>query len=103
MAGHPNLISWDDVEVAPGARSTPVHVHADEEELFYVLAGDGVSWQDCRAHPVGAGESVVHRARAAAQTPAGAGDGLDVLAFGSGSRVGLTWLPRARAWWSGPH
>jgi len=26
-----------------------------------------------------------------------------MLAFGSGSDTGLTWLPRARAWWAGPH
>jgi uncharacterized cupin superfamily protein len=26
-----------------------------------------------------------------------------VLAFGAGSATGLTWLPRARAWWNGPH
>jgi uncharacterized cupin superfamily protein len=26
-----------------------------------------------------------------------------VLAFGTGSPTGLTWLPRARAWWNGPH
>jgi uncharacterized cupin superfamily protein len=26
-----------------------------------------------------------------------------VLAFGGGSRTGLTWLPRAQAWWNGPH
>ena len=28
----------------------PVHVHADEEELFYVLDGEGLSWQDGRAY-----------------------------------------------------
>ena len=33
-----------------GERAMPVHVHADEEELFYVVAGDGVSWQDGRVH-----------------------------------------------------
>ncbi|HYF25076.1 MAG TPA: cupin domain-containing protein, partial [Baekduia sp.] len=39
------LSRWD---IAPGSRSTPVHVHADEEELVYVLRGDGLSWQDGR-------------------------------------------------------
>jgi uncharacterized cupin superfamily protein len=86
-----------------GERAMPVHVHADEEELLYVLAGDGLSWQDGRAHPVRAGDYVLHRAGAEAHTVVGAGDGLDVLAFASGSAVGLTWLPRARAWWNGPH
>jgi uncharacterized cupin superfamily protein len=87
----------------PGERAMPVHVHADEEELFYVLGGEGLSWQDGRTYAVGAGDCTLHRAGAEAHTIVGAGDGLDVLAFGSGSPTGLTWLPRARAWWNGPH
>jgi uncharacterized cupin superfamily protein len=87
----------------PGERAMPVHVHADEEEIFYVLAGEGRSWQDGRTHAVGAGDCILHRAGAEAHTIVGAGDGLDVLAFGGGSPTGLTWLPRARAWWNGPH
>jgi uncharacterized cupin superfamily protein len=86
-----------------GERAMPAHVHADEEEIFYVLGGDGLSWQDGRAYAVRAGDCILHRAGAEAHTIVGAGDGLDVLAFGNGSATGLTWLPRARAWWNGPH
>jgi uncharacterized cupin superfamily protein len=86
-----------------GERAMPVHVHADEEELFYVLAGEGISWQDGRTYEVRAGDVILHSAGAEAHTIVGAGDGLDVLAFGSGSPTGLTWLPRAQAWWNGPH
>jgi uncharacterized cupin superfamily protein len=89
--------------IAAGERAMPVHVHADEEELFYVLAGEGLSWQDGRAYAVRAGDCVLHRPSAEAHTILGAGDGLDVLAFGGGSATGLTWLPRAQAWWNGPH
>jgi uncharacterized cupin superfamily protein len=89
--------------LAPGERAMPVHVHADEEELFYVLDGDGLSWQDGRVYPVRAGDCILHRPGAEPHTIIGAGEGLDVLAFGSGSATGLTWLPRARAWWNGPH
>ncbi len=89
--------------VAAGERAMPVHVHADEEEIFYVLDGEGLSWQDGRVYPVAAGDCILHRADAEAHTILGAGDGLDVLAFGAGSPTGLTWLPRARAWWNGPH
>jgi uncharacterized cupin superfamily protein len=89
--------------IAGGERAMPVHVHADEDELFYVLDGEGLSWQDGRAYAVRAGDCILHRAGAAAHTILGAGDGLDVLAFGGGSDTGLTWLPRARAWWNGPH
>jgi len=89
--------------LAAGERAMPVHVHADEEEIFYVLGGSGVSWQDGRTYEVRAGDCILHRAGAEAHTILGAGDGLDVLAFGSGSPTGLTWLPRAGAWWNGPH
>jgi uncharacterized cupin superfamily protein len=89
--------------LAPGERAMPVHVHADEEEIFYVLDGEGLSWQDGRVYPVRAGDCILHRAGAEPHTILGAGDGLDVLAFGSGSPTGLTWLPRAQAWWNGPH
>jgi uncharacterized cupin superfamily protein len=89
--------------IAPGERAMPVHVHADEEELFYVIDGEGLSWQDGRTYAVGAGDCILHRPGAEAHTILGAGDGLDVLAFGGGSPTGLTWLPRAQAWWNGPH
>jgi uncharacterized cupin superfamily protein len=81
----------------------PVHVHADDEELFYVLDGGGLSWQDGRTYAVGAGDCVLHSPGAEAHTIIGTGAGLDVLAFSGGSDTGLTWLPRARAWWNGPH
>jgi uncharacterized cupin superfamily protein len=86
-----------------GERAMPVHVHADEEEIFFVLGGEGLSWQDGRTYEVRAGDAIVHRAGAEAHAIVGTDAGLDVLAFGSGSAVGLTWLPRARAWWNGPH
>ena len=89
--------------IAPGERAMPVHVHADDEELFYVLDGEGLSWQDGRTYAVRAGDCILHRPGAEAHTIVGAGDGLDVLAFSGGSSTGLTWLPRARAWWNGPH
>jgi uncharacterized cupin superfamily protein len=90
-------------QVAAGERAMPVHVHADDEELFYVLDGEGLSWQDGRTYAVRAGDCILHRPEAETHTIVGAGSGLDVLAFSGGSDTGLTWLPRARAWWNGPH
>jgi uncharacterized cupin superfamily protein len=49
-----------------------------------------------------AGDCILHLPGAEAHTIAGAGDGLDVLAFGSGSETGATWLPRAGAMWLNP-
>jgi uncharacterized cupin superfamily protein len=46
------------IEIDPGKRSTPPHSHADEDELFLVLAGSGLSYQtsgsqDVRTYPIG--------------------------------------------------
>ncbi|MEA2357546.1 MAG: hypothetical protein QOI62_806 [Solirubrobacteraceae bacterium] len=87
----------------PGRRAMPVHVHGDEEEIFYVLAGEGLSWQDGRTYRLRAGDAILHAAGAEAHTIVGAGDGLDVLAFGGGSPTHLTWLPRAGTMWAAPH
>jgi uncharacterized cupin superfamily protein len=85
-----------------GERAMPVHVHGDEEELVYVLSGDALSWQDGRTYAVGAGDCILHRPRAEAHTIVGAGEGADLLIFGSGSDTGVTWLPRAEAMWLDP-
>jgi uncharacterized cupin superfamily protein len=88
--------------MAPRERAMPVHVHADEEELFYVLAGSGLSWQDGRTYEVAAGDCILHRAGGEPHTILAGDEDLDVLAFSSGSDTGMTWLPRAGAWWMGP-
>jgi uncharacterized cupin superfamily protein len=81
--------------VAPDSLAMPLHVHADEEEIFYVLAGAGCSWQDDALHEVRAGDVIVHRAAEEAHTLVAGDEPLEVLAFGSGSPTGLTQLPRA--------
>ena len=88
--------------IPAAARSMPLHVHVDEEELFFVLRGRGLSWQDDAAHEIGAGDFLVHRAGREAHTLlAGAGEQLEVLAFASGSPTHLTLLPRANLAWAG--
>ena len=34
------------IRIDPGKWSTPAHVELAEEEIFYVLAGSGLSWQE---------------------------------------------------------
>jgi uncharacterized cupin superfamily protein len=89
--------------IPPGARSTPQHVHVDEEELFFVLAGSGLSWQGDAVYEVRAGDLIVHLADGEPHALfAAAGDEpLEVLAYASGSRTGLTHLPRAGVSWVG--
>lgn len=89
-------------DVPPGGRSMPPHVHADEEEIFFVLSGDGLSWQDGRTFAVGAGDCLVHRCGTEAHTLIAGPRGLSVLSFAEGSRTHLTWLPHAGVMWAGP-
>jgi uncharacterized cupin superfamily protein len=88
--------------VAPGARQMPVHVHGDEEEIFYVLGGGGLSWQGGDACVVGPGDAIVHRPRGKPHTFIAGDGGLELLAFASGSDTSITYLPRAKAMWCGP-
>src|SRR3954449_2311744 len=94
------------IEIAPGARSTPPHSHTDEDEVFLVLAGSGVSWQssgskDVRAYAVGKDDVLLHPAQGDAHTLIAGDDGLTVLVVAEGSRNHLTWLRRAKQLWGG--
>ena len=59
------------IRIAPGAQSTPPHVHGVEEELCYVVGGEGPSW------------------RAGAR-------GLTVLAYGERKADDVAWYPRSQ-------
>jgi uncharacterized cupin superfamily protein len=85
-----------------GDRPTPPHVHGAEEEIFYVLGGDGLSWQDGNTHEIHVGDCIVHRAAEAAHTIVAGDGGLDVLVFGMRVRVEVGYLPRARGAWLWP-
>jgi uncharacterized cupin superfamily protein len=82
--------------VKPGKQSSPVHIEVAEEEIFYVLDGTGLSWQNGEKFEVRAGDCIVHRVGEEAHTMIGGLDGLDVLAFGERAVPALTWLPRPR-------
>jgi uncharacterized cupin superfamily protein len=87
------------IEIDPGRWSTPAHVEG--EEIFYVLGGTGLSWQDGEVFELRAGDCIVHRAGQETHTLRAGDDGLDVLAYGPRSEA-LTvqgHLPRARVSW----
>jgi uncharacterized cupin superfamily protein len=69
------------IEIPAGHWSTPAHEHGREEEIFYVLAGRGLSWQAGRTAEVGPGDCIVYLPRRGAHT-LHALEALDVLAFG---------------------
>ena len=82
------------LQVDAGAQSSAVHVHGDEEEIFYLRGGSALSWQDGQAYEVGPGDCLVHRAAAEKHTLVAGPDGLDVLAFGQRMSHTTTYLPR---------
>ncbi|HLI58210.1 MAG TPA: cupin domain-containing protein [Solirubrobacteraceae bacterium] len=96
--------------VPPHARQMPVHVHGDEEEIFFVLTGDGVGYElqgqdpegEAITYRVQAGDVVVHRPERAPHTFIAGENGLELIAFGSGSESSITYLPRAGVMWCGP-
>jgi len=81
------------IQVPAGGWSTPAHEHGAEEEIFYVLAGRGVSWQRGRTAEIGAGDCVVYLAGRGAHTLHAVED-LDVLAFGPRLRAETVGFPR---------
>ena len=88
--------------VAPGARQMPVHVHGDEEEIFYVLSGGGLGFEKGEGYTVGAGDVIVHPPRGRPHTFLAGDAGLELLAFASGTDTSITFLPRAGVMWCGP-
>jgi uncharacterized cupin superfamily protein len=90
------------IRLDAGEVSTPAHVHGAEEEIFFVLDGSGLSWQDGKTYEVRAGDCLVHRPGAEAHTLRGGDGGLDVLAFGERARMGGAYLPRVGVRWTNP-
>ena len=95
------------IEIDPGKRSTPPHSHADEDEAFLVLAGDGLSYQlprsdDARTYAIGLDDLLWHPAGGDAHTLIAGDEGLTVLVAAEGSRTHITYLPRAVQFWLGP-
>jgi len=82
------------IEVLPGAQSTPAHEHTAEEELFYVLAGDGLWWQDGATTAIASGDVAFAAPGAGAHTIIAGEQGIDVLAFGPRHEIEVTHLPR---------
>jgi uncharacterized cupin superfamily protein len=89
------------IDLPPGGRSTPVHTHTGEEEMFYVLGGAGLSWQDGRTYAIAAGDCLFHAPRGPAHTMIAGDGGMRVLAFGPRQRTETGPLPRAGVTWIG--
>jgi uncharacterized cupin superfamily protein len=85
------------IRIDPGRISTPPHSHNRAEEIFFVLGGSGLSWQDEAVSEVRAGDTIVHLANREEHTLRAGSDGLEVIAFGTRHAPEYGWLPRSRA------
>jgi uncharacterized cupin superfamily protein len=90
------------IEIAAEHFSTPAHDHGADEEIFFVLGGEGLLWQDGRTCAVAGGDCVVHRPKRGPHTLRAGAGGLDVLVFGQRLDPALTALPRPGVAWSFP-
>ena len=85
------------VRVAPGKLPTPPHSHGASEEIYFVLGGSGLAWQDEAVHEVRPGDCIVHRADEHEHTFVAGPEGLDYLVYGTRHPTEIGWLPRSRA------
>ncbi|HVS28862.1 MAG TPA: cupin domain-containing protein [Solirubrobacteraceae bacterium] len=102
QAASSDTIGLRRLEVHPDSRSTPVHDHLGDEEIFYVLGGSGLLWLNGATCEIGANDCIVYRAGDGAHALRAGPDGLDVLTFGMRVRVAATHLPRAGVAWLFP-
>jgi uncharacterized cupin superfamily protein len=87
------------IQMEPGEQPTPVHVHGESEEIFYVLAGAGLTWLDGKTFEIRAGDCIVYKNFHEEHTMRGGENGLDVLAFGPREYFPAGSLPRAGVMW----
>jgi uncharacterized cupin superfamily protein len=85
------------VRVAPGKLPTPPHSHGASEELYFVLSGSGLAWQDGEVHEIRPLDCIIHRPDEMEHTFVAGPDGLEYIVFGTRHPTELGWLPRSRA------
>jgi uncharacterized cupin superfamily protein len=90
------------IDVEPWRWSTPAHVEGASEEIFYVLEGSGLSWQNGAVYDVRPGDCLVHLPHREAHTLRAGPDGMSILAYGHRVLHGNTVLPRAGVAWMYP-
>ena len=81
------------IQVPAGGWTTPAHQHGREEEMFYVLAGRGISWHRGRTTEIGRADCVLYLPGSGAHTIHAVED-LDLLAFGTRENDEAVAFPR---------
>ena len=87
------------VRIPEGLLLTPPHVHTGEEEIFHILSGNAILWQDGRTCTVGEGDTIVHVARGAPHTLIGGDGGFEALVYGQRQLPETGHLPRTKRVW----
>jgi uncharacterized cupin superfamily protein len=90
-------VALNRVRVAPGKLPTPPHSHGASEEIYYVLSGSGLAWQDEQVHELRPGDCVIHRANELEHTFVAGPDGLEYLVYATLHSAEIGWLPRSGA------
>jgi uncharacterized cupin superfamily protein len=90
------------IEIDEDCFSTPAHDHGADEEIFFVLGGEGLLWHNGQTYAVAGGDCIVHKPKRGPHTLRAGAGGLDVLVFGQRLDPALTALPRAGIAWSFP-
>ncbi|MHB8060722.1 MAG: cupin domain-containing protein [Gaiellaceae bacterium] len=89
------------IQIAPGMWSTPAHTHGREEEIFFVLGGSGLLWQDGANFDIAETDCFAFRGGIGPHTLKAGPEGLDVLAFSENIGDSATFLPRSKVSWLG--
>jgi uncharacterized cupin superfamily protein len=89
------------IQIDPGMWSTPAHVHGRAEEIFFVLGGSGLLWQEGANFDIAEMDCFVFTGGMGPHTLKAGPDGLDVLAFSENIGDAATFLPRSNVSWLG--
>jgi uncharacterized cupin superfamily protein len=71
------------VRIDPGRLSTPPHSHGRSEEIFFVLGGSGLLWQDGAVCEVRTGDTIVNLPDREEHTLRAGPEGLEYVVFGT--------------------
>ncbi|MDX1455448.1 MAG: cupin domain-containing protein [Gammaproteobacteria bacterium] len=80
-------------EVPPGKRAFPYHAHAEIEELFLVLEGEGTLRHDGAEHAIKAGDMIAAPVGSAHQIINTSDAPIRYLAFSSGEKTDVVTYP----------
>ena len=89
------------IQINPGMWSTPAHTHGRAEEIFFVLDGSGLLWQEGVNFDITEADCFVFPGGMGPHTLKAGPDGLDVLAFSENIGDAATFLPRSNVSWLG--